>query len=144
MDNEILVEDKSAGMPTADQAQEALTYYDRVTARARAKAAEKRLIQEPQHLRAQENIRHCLIAYLALMKMHEAKVKAETGHEHLQLTRCRSCQAGIVWLKTRSGKNMPVDAETFTQGEPAIFNPELGHISHFATCPNADKHRRKN
>jgi hypothetical protein len=142
MDNEILVEDKSAGMPTAEHAEAALNYYDQVTARARAKAAEKRLIQEPRHLREQENIRNCLVAYFALMKMHEAKIEADTGHKHLQLTRCRSCQRGIVWLKTESGKNMPVDADTFTQGQPHVFNADLGHISHFATCPNADEWRK--
>lgn len=40
---------------------------------------------------------------------------------------CRSCQAPIFWVKTASQKNMPVDPDG---------------TSHFATCPEAAKHRR--
>jgi len=57
-------------------------------------------------------------------------------------TECRSCGAIIVWLKTKSGKSMPVNYETFNTGDSGVFSPENGHISHFATCPNADKHRK--
>jgi hypothetical protein len=42
-------------------------------------------------------------------------------------SKCSSCSALIFWIKTRTGKNMPVDVAT--------------HESHFATCPNADEHR---
>lgn len=54
---------------------------------------------------------------------------------------CRSCGAAIVWLKTSTGKNMPVDAETVTEGDTQ-FEKDAGHISHFATCPNAASHRQ--
>lgn len=55
---------------------------------------------------------------------------------------CRSCEAPIVWVQTQNGKNMPVDAHTYDNGDGLIFNSEK-HTSHFATCPNADKHRKK-
>jgi hypothetical protein len=56
------------------------------------------------------------------------------------MSACRSCGAAIVWLKTSAGKNMPVDAETATAGDTQ-FEEAAGHISHFATCPNAASHR---
>lgn len=53
---------------------------------------------------------------------------------------CRSCSASIIWLRTRAGKKMPVDAATVT-GSETMF--EYGkHVSHFSTCPNANKHRK--
>jgi len=54
---------------------------------------------------------------------------------------CRSCGKSIIWLRTKAGKKMPVDAETVT-GSETMF--EYGkHTSHFATCPNANKHRKR-
>jgi hypothetical protein len=40
--------------------------------------------------------------------------------------RCRSCEADVYWVKTKSGKNMPANADG---------------TSHFSTCPSADQHR---
>lgn len=40
---------------------------------------------------------------------------------------CMSCGRAIFWIETKSGKKMPVNADTFE--------------SHFADCPNADEHR---
>lgn len=58
-------------------------------------------------------------------------------------TRCRSCEALIVWFKTASGKRMPVDAAT-TKPTDAEHQLDLKrHKSHFATCPNANDHRRE-
>ena len=57
--------------------------------------------------------------------------------------KCRSCDEYIVWVKTQAGKNMPVDADSFDEGDELVYDAERGHISHFATCPNADQHRRK-
>jgi hypothetical protein len=37
---------------------------------------------------------------------------------------------------------MPVDADTVEPGEE-IFEPNSDHISHFATCPNANNHRKR-
>lgn len=54
--------------------------------------------------------------------------------------RCRSCKAAIVFLKTRTGKTMPIDADTVEPGDEFL---ELGkHVSHFATCPDATYYRK--
>lgn len=81
------------------------------------------------------------------------------------MTRCRSCGKEIVWVITFSGKRMPVDAgavsfiadsgkEIFVTSNGAVVHgtrieggsgrPDVrtGYISHFATCPNADQHRK--
>ncbi len=59
-----------------------------------------------------------------------------------QTSKCRSCGEYVVWVKTAAGKNMPVDADSFTEGDELMFDAGAGHISHFATCPNADEHRK--
>lgn len=69
------------------------------------------------------------------------------------MTPCRSCGASIFWAWTKKGKRMPIDAEPnhlgniSLQGTTVRFvTPDantLGqrYVSHFVTCPNADKHR---
>lgn len=84
------------------------------------------------------------------------------------MSRCRSCNAEIKWIKMESGKSMPVDAsgisysETFHPGAKGnnvltlvtergtivrtVFDPagdKIGYMSHFATCPNANQHRKR-
>lgn len=54
---------------------------------------------------------------------------------------CRSCKAPIAWLKTRAGKNIPVDAASVDDGG-TIYDSER-HVSHFTTCPNASSHSKK-
>lgn len=54
---------------------------------------------------------------------------------------CKSCGAGIIWLRTLSGKSMPVDYLSVSDGE-TVFDYSK-HTSHFATCKNADQHRRR-
>ncbi len=74
---------------------------------------------------------------------------------------CRSCGARVRWIRTTAGKAMPVNAEPIRferGGGPETFvtpegkvergkrDPEgtlTGYISHFATCPHADRHRRR-
>jgi hypothetical protein len=85
---------------------------------------------------------------------------------------CSSCSATVVWVRTPKGKKMPCDPELFAvriaedgpetvvtvdgktvraervlgllsetpaiPGRPVV----LGRISHFATCPNAARHRK--
>jgi thiamine kinase-like enzyme len=59
----------------------------------------------------------------------------------MKLSKCSSCGASIVWLKTAAGKNMPVDAETVGDADQVY---ELGkHKPHWASCPNANQHRTK-
>jgi hypothetical protein len=62
------------------------------------------------------------------------------AHER-RIVRCSSCRAQIIWFKTEAGKNMPVDADTV---EPEDEELDLTrHKSHFATCPNANQHRKR-
>ncbi len=58
------------------------------------------------------------------------------------MPQCRSCGAEIEWLRTKEGKNTPVDAKPVFI-ETRNGDPIEGYRSHFATCPNADQHRRK-
>lgn len=75
---------------------------------------------------------------------------------------CNSCHAPIVWALTVAGKRMPVDAEPVEHGNLHLYEPvtdpdsprvifhDAGcgdfddplYTSHFATCPNANQHRR--
>jgi len=78
-------------------------------------------------------------------------------------TKCRYCNADIIFIKTKAGKTMPLDAEsiyfkddpkgcsfvlldgtvikgtTVKEGTP---DAKIGFISHFATCPNANQARK--
>ena len=87
------------------------------------------------------------------------------------MSKCKSCGADIIWIKTAAGKNMPCDAQpiSYDTAHPAtaecvqggrqvltlvtpdgritrgIYNPEsekYGYLSHFSTCPNADSFRK--
>jgi len=68
---------------------------------------------------------------------------------------CRSCFAPIIWRNTEKGRPIPLDPEPTPNGdvrvdehgtahvlpnEPRLGTDEL-HRSHFATCPDADRHR---
>jgi hypothetical protein len=62
--------------------------------------------------------------------------------KHPFTRQCSSCGADIVWFRTFSGKKMPVD-ETSTQPNDREEQLDLKrHKSHFASCPNANQHRR--
>lgn len=73
---------------------------------------------------------------------------------------CRSCQAPIVWAEI-GGKRIPLDAQPVDGGNLAVRREAGGRlvarpitadhpplpdehagITHFATCPNADRHRK--
>lgn len=59
---------------------------------------------------------------------------------------CASCRANILWIKmAKSGKPHPVDPKPF---KFVVENQDGGYVavgyqSHFASCPNADQHRKK-
>jgi hypothetical protein len=67
---------------------------------------------------------------------------------------CTSCGAEIIWAVTLSGRRIPLDSKSERR---AILDPKAGqgtpdpvrmrvvetYVSHFATCPNADQHRKK-
>lgn len=80
--------------------------------------------------------------------------------------KCRSCGQQVIWIKTVAGKNMPCNPTLVTYkdqqgGKEKIVAPNgevhsaeivesgtpsatgIGYISHFATCPNAARHRKK-
>ena len=80
---------------------------------------------------------------------------------------CRSCGCQIMWIRTKAGKNMPVNPDflNYRRPEPGekatekivttngdvisanIVNSSeaegYGYISHFATCPGAVNHRKR-
>lgn len=74
------------------------------------------------------------------------------------MSTCKSCHAEITWIKTPAGKPHPLNAapvkvwvptfagyfERTGQGERAVQSWRLvdGYTSHFATCPNAEAHRK--
>jgi hypothetical protein len=60
---------------------------------------------------------------------------------------CRSCGAPIVWVVMESGKRNPIDADSIEQrvvlnGRRTRGAMRATGISHFATCPNANQHRK--
>lgn len=74
---------------------------------------------------------------------------------------CRSCKARVIWVKTEKGSSMPLDEiEDPEKGNIAVDDQGVGRVlrgsdlddalaarvklytSHFATCPNAKKHRK--
>jgi hypothetical protein len=55
-------------------------------------------------------------------------------------TTCRSCGASIVWLKTTRGSLMPVDAGSVKAGDVEFDSKQ--HVSHFASCQQADQWRK--
>jgi hypothetical protein len=74
---------------------------------------------------------------------------------------CSSCGATINWAKTIKGRPIPLDPDPSPQGnvilseegtalvyrDPSAVAPryanEPHYLSHFATCPNADTHRKR-
>lgn len=78
----------------------------------------------------------------------------------MQPAKCRTCGAEILWLRTAAtGALMPIDRVPVVDGNVAIldgkahvikgdlFEPMIEdgprYKSHFATCPDAQKHRKK-
>lgn len=82
------------------------------------------------------------------------------------MSACRSCGARIRWAVTTAGKRIPVDEQPVDGGNvllheaidrqepiatvvgknvhPTLFDDDAPrYVSHFATCPNADRHRRR-
>lgn len=61
------------------------------------------------------------------------------------MNKCRSCGKEILWLKTDSGKYIPVDADSVAEYDKMkgiiTFNPQTMKI-HFATCPHANGWRK--
>lgn len=76
------------------------------------------------------------------------------------MARCRSCPAEVWWATTEAGKQMPLDVQPAADGNVVIVERRPAGVlvrvlkkgeapgdvatykSHFATCPNARRHRR--
>ena len=89
----------------------------------------------------------------------------------IKITKCKSCGAPITWIKTKNGRVMPCNVPAvdyqenykgtdtvvtnngrvlrvmvFKTPSPSGLQPIIdgkGYISHFATCPYANKYRRR-
>jgi hypothetical protein len=69
----------------------------------------------------------------------------------MRTSTCRGCGASIIWVRTPSGKTMPLDDRSVTlwvvdpdgaqSGSPTA-RPIQARASHFAACPQADAFRR--
>jgi hypothetical protein len=54
---------------------------------------------------------------------------------------CRDCGEPIVFMRTRLGKLIPVDADSVTDGDTE-YEPRSGHVSHFDSCLAAEQVRQ--
>lgn len=59
-----------------------------------------------------------------------------------EASKCRGCGALVFWIVTAKGKKMPVDTRVDGGLEPLRDRDGRG-LSHFATCPKADRFRRR-
>lgn len=72
--------------------------------------------------------------------------------------RCKSCNAEVFWIPSAAhGRLMILDFKPVSTGSILVRGDkahvvsldaipeegELRYVSHFATCPNADQHRKK-
>lgn len=62
---------------------------------------------------------------------------------------CRSCNAPVLWVETESGKRMPLDAEPERRfvleagTSPMRARLRNTYVSHFSTCPQAERWRKE-
>lgn len=62
------------------------------------------------------------------------------------LTHCRSCQAKVVWMRSRQGNLLLVDLATVDMSATGVLRVLFDHrvhSSHFVKCPNVDEWRKK-
>ena len=77
------------------------------------------------------------------------------------MAECNSCGAPIFWAKTIKGRPIPLDEQPSPRGnvvvseegtalvyrDPSAIAPRYAdspkYLSHFATCPNAEEHRKR-
>lgn len=75
--------------------------------------------------------------------------------------KCSSCDAPVIWRTTPKGRTIPIDPEPVLGGNIELVGLDacrflsrnevfelrsegaLAHRSHFASCPNAQEHRRR-
>jgi hypothetical protein len=62
--------------------------------------------------------------------------------------KCRSCNADVLWVETDGGWRMPLNAEpekrfVLEAGQsPMKAKQRNTYVSHFATCPHAERWRK--
>ena len=56
------------------------------------------------------------------------------GYRFQKIGLCRGCDASIEWWITPAGKRIPMNP---------MASDNVEAVSHFATCPSADRFRRK-
>lgn len=78
------------------------------------------------------------------------------------MSKCKSCGAEIIWIPTIGGKSMPCDKKPIPYREDPSGSMQIvtkdgrvvrakldassdvfGYVSHFATCPDAEKWRQR-
>ncbi len=62
------------------------------------------------------------------------------------MAKCSTCGAEIVWGLTTKGKKVPLDPPEKRMVDVSgngVFAVLPTHLSHFATCPQADLHRKE-
>jgi len=60
-----------------------------------------------------------------------------------KISKCRSCNADIIWMETVKGKSVPVDPENIRGFDKNGFFHEIRR-THFASCPDARNWSKKN
>ena len=60
----------------------------------------------------------------------------------MNVSKCSSCKASIIWMKTKTGKKMPVDWREDLVGMGEFDVKTM--ISHFSTCKDANTFRKPN
>lgn len=58
----------------------------------------------------------------------------ESGFIRKAYTRCQGCGAAMEFWRTKTGKSLPMDP---------MPNPDSRAASHYATCPFAERFRKK-
>ena len=60
------------------------------------------------------------------------------------MSKCKACDAPILWVKTTKGKNMPLDAKPYKMVVVKNGIGELvdAYMPHWATCPHAKEFRK--
>ena len=60
--------------------------------------------------------------------IEESEVKTRLEAQGIEIIKCRDCKREIIWLRTKTGKLMPMTLEL---------------QSHFIDCPGATQFRRR-
>ena len=101
-----------------------------------------------ENVEMQEDLRIYIYDRLNIQDGQPAVGQSRTVRD-ADVKKCKSCQANIIWI-TFQGKSIPLDAAPVTGfvrvdddgGVGHTWVNSVLHINHFATCPDADEHRK--